>query len=323
MVRVLTPALPMQAFPRITPTHVRFIKLGGGGEYEQSCIERDQTVRLGYDSPLHTESLDGNWDPVLDFWARVRKGNVGTARNDLRQIRDFYELPSTALWFTFYKRKLWWAFAEKEITELSDLTRIRRVIGRWSSTDIKGNPLFEESLDGRLSRVVGYRGTICGLEPQVEEYLVRRINGELPEDVIRAEAALTELQASVQQLVQGLHWKDFEAVVDVMFSRAGYQRLSVVGKTQKSIDIDLESPVTRGRAFVQVKSQASRRVFEECVADFQSMPQYHEFFFVCHSPIGLDAYESESPDIHLVAGSTLARLLIDAGLTGFLMSKRS
>ena len=29
------------------PTHIRFIKLGRGGKWEQRCIEEDQTLRLG------------------------------------------------------------------------------------------------------------------------------------------------------------------------------------------------------------------------------------------------------------------------------------
>jgi hypothetical protein len=185
-------------------------------------------------------------------------------------------------------------------------------------------PLSEESLDGRLTKVVGYRGTICGLaDIAVEEYVVRRINAELPVDVVRAEVAMTELLDAVQQLIKGLHWKDFELLVDVMFSRAGYRRLSVLGQTQKSIDIDLESPVTRKRIFVQVKSQASRATFKECVAQFESMSQFDEFFFVCHTPYGLDEFEPHEAYIHLLTGASLARLVIDAGLFGFLTAKRS
>lgn len=82
-----------------------------------------------------------------------------------------------------------------------------------------------------------------------------------------------------------------------MFSRAGYQRVSVLGKTQKSIDIDLESPVTRRRVFVQVKSQATRAVLLQCIEQFEAMPQYDEFFFVCHTPVGLDGYEPTPHEI--------------------------
>lgn len=257
------------------------------------------------------------------YWANFRGGKEATASNDVRQIRDFYEQPTTTLWFTFHKRQLWWAFAQPTVFELPDLSRIRRVVGAWCGTDILERPLWEESLDGRLSQVVGYRGTICDLPPDIKAYLVRRINGERSKEVLRAEAAVTELERAVEHLIRGLYWKDFELLVDVVFSRAGYQRVSVLGKTQKDIDIDFESPVTRRRAFVQVKSQASMEVFEHCVAQFRSMPQYDEFFFVCHSPIGIDASELRQQNVHLLTGPTLARLVIDAGLVGFLISKRT
>jgi hypothetical protein len=53
------------------------------------------------------------------------------------------------------------------------------------------------------------------------------------------------------------------------------------------------------------------------------MPQYDEFFFVCHSPTGLEGVETAEPNIHVLTGLPLARLVIDAGLVGYLMSKRS
>lgn len=309
--------------PRIRPSDVRYIKLGGGGEWEKSCIEVEQTIRLGYVSPHHQDSLAKNWDAVLAYWNKFRNGNAATASNDLRQIRDFYEQPPNTLWFTFYKRQLWWAFAQPTVSELPDLSRVRRVVGAWCGTDILGRPLWEESLDGRLSQIVGYRGTICGVSVEVAEYLVRRINGDRSDEVVRAEAAVAELERAVEQLIKGLYWKDFELLIDVVFSRAGYQRVSVLGKTQKDIDIDFESPVTRRRAFVQVKSQASMEVFKHCVDQFRTMPQYDDFFFVCHSPLGISGSHSDHPNVHLLTGPTLARLVIDAGLVGFLISKRS
>ena len=85
---------------------IRFIKLGHGGCWEKSCIEEDNTIRLGYRSHLHQECLSGNWNSVRDFWLKERDGSETTASNDLNQIRDFYELAETDLWLTFYKRKM-------------------------------------------------------------------------------------------------------------------------------------------------------------------------------------------------------------------------
>jgi hypothetical protein len=69
---------------------VRFIKLGDTGAWEKTCIENN-TIRLGYESPLHEESLNGNWDAVRQFWLNFRKGDQRVASSDVNQIRDFYD----------------------------------------------------------------------------------------------------------------------------------------------------------------------------------------------------------------------------------------
>lgn len=80
--------------PIIAPNKIRFIKLGSSGEWEQDCI-RNNTIRLGYKSPHHEESLVGDWDIVRNFWLNCRNGNEGAATRDVNQIRDFYELEHT------------------------------------------------------------------------------------------------------------------------------------------------------------------------------------------------------------------------------------
>ena len=74
---------------------IRYIKLGDGGKWERYCIEEQQTLRLGYESPHHQESLNGEWDTVRNFWLSARNGYQGAASRDLNQIRDFYELSET------------------------------------------------------------------------------------------------------------------------------------------------------------------------------------------------------------------------------------
>jgi len=208
----------------IAPTEVRFIKLGRGGEWERSSIEQDQVLRLGYRSPLHQASITGKWDAVLKYWVRKREGKTGVATSDIRQIRDFYERPETTLWFTFYGRLLWWCFAKKKVDILDDESRVRAVKGRWKSTDLAGRPLFIDTLDGRLTRVGSYRGTICDVGSTVAEYLIRRINGKVAPEVRSAQDAMQQLHHSVEALIKGLFWKDFELLTDLVFTRAGRRR---------------------------------------------------------------------------------------------------
>jgi hypothetical protein len=304
----------------IKPNAIRFIKLGEKGRWEKSCIEEDGTIRLGYNSPYHEDSRAGNWEPVRAFWLKYRKSNEGAATRDLNQIRDFYELSEQALWITFYKRKLYWCFAERLVIQLDDGSRMRRAIDGWSCNDLNGNVLTVENIDGRLTKVQGFRGTICTVEQS--EYLVRKINGIAQPDVTAARDNLASLQCSVETLIQGLWWKDFELLVDLVFANSGWQRISVLGETDKDVDLDVFSPVTNRRAFIQVKSQATTATFKNSVAQFRRMEQFQEMYFVVHTsdPSLADCTEE---GVHVLGLKRLSELVISAGLVNWLITKRS
>ena len=269
---------------RVTASEVRFIKLGGKGEWEQECIESSNPcIRLGFRSNQHNECLAGNWEDVYNYWHKTEGKTAGKATEYTNQVKAFYELDETSVWITFYKRKLFWCRVSREVIEWSDdKTRIRRTIGKWSSQDINGHELHIDNLSGALTKVQGFRGTICRVD--AVDYLLKKINGEVSPEIIEAEKSLHQLERSLEILIQKLGWKDFELLTDLIFTQAGWQRLSSLGKTEKSIDLDLLSPVTGKRAFVQVKSQASLETFLRYKADFENMNQYDEMYFVVHSP---------------------------------------
>ena len=188
-----------EKLPAIAPEKVRFIKLGFGGDWEHSCIQ-ENTIRLGYESGHHKDCLNGNWNLVWRFWLDARNGNEGTATNDIRQIRDFYELKESDIWITFYKRNLYWCHTAGEVIELEDGTRIRKIIGSWSLTDKNGKSLRVENIDGRVTKVQMYKGTICSIE--LQEYLVRKINGLPITEVENAKISLQNLKSDVEHLIK-------------------------------------------------------------------------------------------------------------------------
>ncbi|MDZ4055799.1 MAG: hypothetical protein U1D69_02355 [Polynucleobacter sp.] len=301
---------------------IRYIKLGDGGKWERYCIEEQQTLRLGYESPHHQESLIGEWEGVRNFWLSARNGNQGSASRDLNQIRDFYELSESDIWITFYQRRLYWCHAHKEVHELEDGSRIRNVIGSWSCYDKKGSPLSIENIDGRITKVQGYRGTICGVE--LPEYLLRKINGEVQPEIQSTKEALAALKVNIENLIKGLWWNDFELLIDLIFSQSGWQRISVLGKTEKDIDLDVFSPVTQKRAFVQVKSTTTANQIQSYREIFNQHHQYDEMYFVFHTFSGnLENLNIDDPRVAVWDISRVADLVINAGLIGWLLAKRT
>lgn len=303
-----------------TPTEVRYIKLGEGGRWAHSCIEIDGTVRLGYASNQHPESLNKEWDKVREYWLRDRNGRQGPATSDLRQIREFYELPSTTLWITFHNRLLYWCFADEKVNELAeDGSRVRKAIGGWSCRTLNGELLHVSNLDGRVSKVQAYKGTICSIEHA--DYLIRKIRCQEQPEVLATRLAFDNLVHEAINLINSLWWHDFELLADLIFSRSGWQRMSVLGKTEKDIDIDMLSPITNKRAFVQVKSSADLATLQDSINFFRSSAIYDEMYFVVHTPLDGRMLDCSESGITVVGPSMLANLTINAGLLDWLVKK--
>ncbi|MEI7764333.1 MAG: hypothetical protein WCI85_13950 [Comamonadaceae bacterium] len=302
----------------IAPTDVRYIKLGEKGRWEKSCIEEDGTIRLGYESNQHHECLDRNWGLVRAFWLNERRGRQGAATSDLTQIQSFYTLPSTALWITIHNRMIHWCFAEDKVIELPDGSRTRKAIGGWSCETEKGEKLHLANVDGRVTKVQGFQGTICNVEQS--QYLIRKINGEEQPEVRIARASFSNLRNTAAELIKGLWWHDFELLADLIFSRQGWQRVSVLGKTERDIDLDLVSPITNSRLFVQVKSNASFKMLQESIAAFRASGIYSEMYFVVHTADARLLGHKEA-GVTVLGLEKIAELAINCGLMAWLIKK--
>jgi hypothetical protein len=301
----------------IKPKRVYFIKLGSSGHWEQSCIEKHQTIRLGFNNTDHKACLSGNWEKIRND--ELKNGRAkGKATEITNEIRRFYEEDEETLWITFYANHMWWCFAHKAVERLSDVSKARKVIGRWRDTDIYGRLLSFETISGKLLQVRGFRGTNCSVDLP---YVTNKINGITSEEVARSMDCFDAFRSSLIPLIQNLTWKDFELLVDLVFSNAGWQRISVLGKTEKNIDLDLRSPVTGERVMVQIKAASDKEEFEFYCREFSRMKDFVAFFYVVHTPKKSLTYAKAPARTQLVFGERLAKLVIDGGLAGWLIEK--
>lgn len=75
-------------------------------------------------------------------------------------------------------------------------------------------------------------------------YLLRRINAEdepLAKEAGELRTAMLDLTA---RMIARLHWAEFETMVDLIFARSGWQRISRLGGTQKDVDLVLQQSAT-------------------------------------------------------------------------------
>jgi hypothetical protein len=305
---------------KIKPKKVLFIKLGRGGNYEQECIEKNQTLKLGYREIDHKLCMKGDWKRVYKFW--IERGDPKqVATSHTNQIRQFYEEDKNTLWITFYGNRLWWCFSNPKITLLPDKAKSRPVLGKWSDKDINGKALTTDTISGKLLKTQGFRGTICTV-PE-EKYVLAKINGEQLDEVVAVEVAMSNLKTKLSKLITYLQWKDFETLIDLIFRQGGWQRVGSTGKTQKTLDLDLFAPVTSERAMVQIKSQSDLKEFQYYQNEFASMTGYDKFFYIVHSPKpDLQNFKNDS-EIAIYFIDKITELSIASGLVDWVIKKAS
>lgn len=135
---------------------------------------------------------------------------------------------------------------------------------------------------------------------------------------LEAQAALV---TAAETLIQGLHWRDFELLADLIFAGSGWQRVSAVGGSdQADSDLILEQAATGERAMVQVKSSASQAVLEDYAERFRA-GGWDRWFLLCHSPSGRLTAPVGADRFHLWQGRTLAEQAVKAGLVDWLIDK--
>lgn len=308
----------------VKPAKALFIKLGKAGIWERDCLTREQTLRLGYAEVPHDLCLGGAWQQAAeDFKSGSPNMAAATVTNHMNQVRLFYESGDDVLWVTFFGDLLWWCFSRPEIVQLPDGTKIRPAIDRWRSADILDRPLSTARLSGKLLSMQGFRGTICTVD--AFEYLVNKINGVEPEEVRGASQALLELERRLEELIRRLHWRDFEILVDLIFRQAGWQRIGQAGGTQKTLDLDLISPITAERFGVQIKSEAGLADFQAYQAQFTDLQGFARFYFVVHSPRpDLAVVRTSDADAFVVwMPAMIASLALKYGLVGWIIEKAS
>lgn len=301
---------------KIATSAVRYIKLGQGNAWADDCLAHGY-IALGHHDAPHSFCLEGDWDGVAAAIQKAR--GMKHPRSAAREVQDFYEMDEDCLWITFHAGQMWWARAGAEvISEKTPLggsgSRYRRVIGSWASTDVQGKSLLLDQISTKLTKTGSYRQTLCRVD--AEDYAIRLINAEENPAIRQAKLARDEFTSSLSPLIASLHESDFEVLVDLLFQRLGWVRVSSLGGAQKDTDLILEQPATRARAIVQVKSAANQSVLNDYADRLGDQPADYRYL-ICHSPRG----DLASDMITVWSGPDLATLVVEAGLTEWLFEK--
>ena len=316
---------------------IRYIKLGSGSSgIDKVCIkERKQEAYIGYstdDSILYDLAVGRKWDNFrAEYLSRDRSGSERSRKQRstaaTNQVKAFFEADEATLWITFYGGLLYYGtFARGETPRIEpELGGCTRTLNYdWKCTDDKGKILKVENLSGELTKIRGFQATICTLSDKQGAYLKTRLAGDAPEYIRQIDEARDLMVIAVKKAIRSLQPKDFELLVEIIFSRT-WRRIGRAGGSEKFIDIVFEDTLNPYQRYaVQVKSELKPKDLDEYCQDEQ-ISLYKKLFFVFHSPDLADiADKVETPEnVELVDLQSLANLVVDSGLIHWLKEKTS
>ena len=310
-----------------TPDNVCYIKLGRGNSWWSLAL-RTNTIRLGFREFDFQLCSRGEWVEAKAAYALAKPDlDAGKVTSATNQVRKFFERPETTLWFTLADGDVWWCFAEPTVTNIFDGdvdkesrtgARTRRVIDEWRNTDLNGKRLRQDTITTKITKVISFQETIC--EPHGRSDLLRIIRCQPSLEHRRAIETLEQLKRHVGDILDQLQSDEFELLIDLIFSSSGWRRISSLGGNQKFFDLALELPTTGERCVVQVKSQTTRPIFDDLVAQFRGYSGYSRMFFAYHTPIEVFA-NSDSERVTIWTRYEVAQQVIRAGLVEWVLER--
>lgn len=298
------------------PNSVRYIKNGKGGQWWKAARINNQ-IHAGW-SGIPRELLLANDLSKIEQLLKSSYGSRPGATQDFNALCDLLDTPSKHLWITFQDGYMWWCTAIDGAIVNSNSESVSKghfwleCSRPWSNKSIKGRLLSESELPGSVTRTAGFKGTVC--TPKDWQAVLRLIRDEKDPDAIIAANARSEYQSATLTMIQRLSPKDFELLIDLILTRAGWVRTSTGDKTLEGVDIDAENFAVREVAFIQVKSSADQKIFDDYIERFQQRREkYARMIFAVHSPIGVFK-QSSDPAIQVWTGDHLAQIVVRLGL---------
>lgn len=303
----------------LTAESAYYIKLGRGGEWADDCIAHGR-ARVGWKSTPLAQINGGEWATIKKA-LQTRSKTVGAGTMDANALERFCTSTEDDVWVTFHKFRLWWGRLAGPVKE-DATSKYRKLLDGWHDRSLDNELLPANQIPGSISQLQGFRGTICSVRDR--DALLRLLRGERSPEYLALDTSKKALEVKTAQAITNLHWKDFELLVDLVFRQSGWRRVSAVGETMKSVDLELEDPITGDQYQVQVKSRATKNTAREYKEDFRGSA-FRKSYFVVHTPDDglLGATDLDDDEFEVILPARLARMVVDGGLTGWLLAKIS
>jgi hypothetical protein len=302
------------------PQTVRYMKNGSVGKWWKAAKDHGQ-LHCGWWFVPRDLLRQADLARIEDC-IRQHEGykTPGAATADFNALKTLLDRPSQHIWITFEDGCLWWCTVRDGITVNMDRSKQKDegsfwlTCNRpWSNHSVGEKLLARANLPGKVTRVAGFRGTVC--EPSGSAEILRIIQDKEDPATLAAVSAREAYTTALATLIGKLHDRDFELLIDLILARTGWNRLAKLGGSTADIDIEAENVATNEIAFVQVKSKATQKVLDDYVERFQDQrDRYDRMIFAVHSPEGDLTVPEDEPSIQIWNGDRIAELAVRLGL---------
>lgn len=310
--------------PESLPKTVRYVKNGARGRWWSSAQTLGQ-IHAGWKAVPQDLIRAADPGAIKALDPSIFGTTPSAVSNDRNALLALIDHPSQHIWVTFQNDDMWWCTVLDGIeTNPDGPTKDRgnfwlTCAMPWSNRSLSGRPLAMTDLPGIATATAGFRATVC--EPGGWREILRAIRDEKDPDTIDAQLAREAYVVAVDKLVRRLGAKDFEVLIDLVLSRDGWVRLAKLGGAREGIDIEVENPAIGEIAFVQVKSAADQKVFDDYVDRFNARRErYARMIFAVHT--GEERLKSrEDIRAQIWTRRKIAELVVKSGLGDWLMKR--
>ncbi len=277
---------------------VKFIHVGSGTELFKYCKQNKLSyIGFGTENFLKEcnelkdndkkENAELKIREFLETESRKKKPDKNPKiGSPVRQIKDFFEDYGETLWITTSDKTLYFNFSKDKPAEIRTLSikgeekesfTLREMEFDWTNLDSEKTSLKLSLLNGGIKKTVSYQGTICKFQNHetadkrnYAKLLVKRILNEKNEKIDAAKKALEEIQSALQSMIVDYEEKDFELLIELIISRAGFKRIGVAGKNEEFTDLEIQHPISGETYVVQVKSEADNDLYKGYIKKHQN-----------------------------------------------------
>lgn len=308
-------------------TSVLYVKNGERGRWWREAKAHGQ-VHAGWSNIPHALLTTPDYEKIKksEIEEYKRSNLKGSSVADANALWRLLDSPSQHIWITIEEGCMWWCTV-RDGAVINPTGRDEHTGNFWLVCDRKWSneslvhkrKLAIAVLPGTVGAVAGFRATVA--KPKAWETILRIIRDEKDDDAINAANARTNYEAAIDNMVKKLHWKDFELLIDLVFSRTGWTRISVLGGTQKGIDMEVQNLTIDEIAFVQVKSSANQATLAYYIDQFKTQSdRYARMIFAVHSP-DEKLTPPTDPRVQVWTGDRIARLVVRLGLGEWVESR--